>query len=901
VPFLVKARSFLRNLFWARRVEADLDQEVYAHLAMLTDENIRAGMSPKEAARAARIELGGVEQVKEQVREERIGTWFHSVLSDSRYGLRQLRKNPGFTAVAIATLALGIGASTAIFSVVDAVLLRPLPFEYPSGLVALHEGVPKMGYPKMGFSPPDLAVFAREQKSFSAIGAFRCAYVNVSGQDEPERVMAARVSSSLFPMLGAEPLLGRNFVSDEDAPGHNVVLLSYGLWRRHYGGVPNILGQTIDIDRRPYTVVGVMRQKFEFPLSGPQDNGSPADLWVPMAFTPAELQDWGGAYFTSVVGRLRPGIPLDRARGETELLAREVLRSYPPALTNLFRGVELKIIAAPFQEDVVGSVRTLLLVLMAAVTLVLLIACANFATLLLSRAAARQKEIAVRAALGASRFRLGRQMLTESLLLAFGAGALGFLLAFVATNVILAFVPPNIPLPGHVSLDGGVFAFAVGISILAAVIFGLAPALQISSPSMQRPLRESGRRATASRAHHRLQGFFVAVEFALALVLLIGAGLLIHSFGELLETNPGFRPDHVLTLNIPLPREAYPQGEQVRGFYGELLDRVSNLPGVQGAGLSNDLPLNAREMVSVAIEGRSKAEAETPQAICQSWVAGSYFQVLGVGLIQGRWFGPEDRIESRPVTIVSLATAQKFWPGQNAIGKRIRWGVKAPWQTIVGIVGDVSQGPLNTAVAPHVYRPYSQLPAPFLEEDPFGDWHAMNLAVRTQTEPVSLISAVLAEIHSLDPDLAVAGIRTMTQVISSSFAAPEFNMTMLGILAGLALFLSAIGVYGVLAYVVTQQTHEIGVRMALGAKPRDIRRLVVGRGARLTGIGAGFGLAVALCLTHLMKSLLYGVSSMDPLTFVSVVILLIVVGLLASYVPARRATRVDPMVALRYE
>jgi len=303
----------------------------------------------------------------------------------------------------------------------------------------------------------------------------------------------------------------------------------------------------------------------------------------------------------------------------------------------------------------------------------------------------------------------------------------------------------------------------------------------------------------------------------------------------------------------------------------------------------------------VAIEGRSKAEAETPQAICQSWVAGSYFQVLGVGLIQGRWFGPEDRIESRPVTIVSLATAQKFWPGQNAIGKRIRWGVKAPWQTIVGIVGDVSQGPLNTAVAPHVYRPYSQLPAPFLEEDPFGDWHAMNLAVRTQTEPVSLISAVLAEIHSLDPDLAVAGIRTMTQVISSSFAAPEFNMTMLGILAGLALFLSAIGVYGVLAYVVTQQTHEIGVRMALGAKPRDIRRLVVGRGARLTGIGAGFGLAVALCLTHLMKSLLYGVSSMDPLTFVSVVILLIVVGLLASYVPARRATRVDPMVALRYE
>ena len=901
MPLFVKARSFLRNLFLSRRAEVDLDQEVHAHLEMLTEENIRAGMRPQQARRAARIELGGIEQVKEQVRQERTGNWLPSVISDCRYGLRQLRRNPDCTAVSVLTLALGIGANTAIFSVVDAVLLRPLPFEAPSRLIAIHEGIPKMGYPKMGFSPPDLAIFAREQKSFSAIGTFRNKPVNISGRDEPERVMAARVSSSLFPMLGVEPMLGRTFASDEDTPGHNVVLLSYGLWQRRYGGVSSILGQTIDIDRQPYTVVGIMRQHFEFPLPGPEDNGSPADLWVPMAFLPAELQGWGGSYLTSVVGRLRPGITLEQVRGSTEPLAREVLASYPAALTKTFRAAELNISAFPFQEDVVGSVRTLLLVLMAAVSFVLLIACANIATLLVSRAATRQREIAVRTALGATRLRLVRQMLTESLLLALGGGALGFLLAFLARNFILALVPSSIPLPRHVSLHAGVFAFAVGTSILTAVLFGLAPAFRLSLTATEVHLQESGRSATLSRSHHRLQGVFVTVEFALAFVLLIGAGLLIRSFGKLLETKPGFRPDSVLTLNIPLPHEAYPQEAQIRSFYRQLLDRVSTSPGVQSVGLSNDLPLNAREMVSMAIEGRGDAESETPQAICQSWVMGNYFQTMGIALLQGRWFAPEDRVESQPVTIVSLAAARKFWPRENAIGKHIRWGVKAPWQTIVGIVGDVSQGPLNSPVAPHVYRPYSQLPGPFLKEDPFGDWHAMNLAVRAQVNPAALTSAVVADVHSLDPDLAVASIRTMTEVISSSFAGPEFNMVMLGALAGLALFLSAIGVYGVLAYVVAQQTHEIGVRMALGARRHDVLRLILGRGVWLVGIGAGCGLAAALALTHLMKGLLYGVSAIDPPTFLSVIGLLTFIALLASYIPARRATRVDPMVALRYE
>ena len=887
-----------------KRMLEDLDQDIREHIAMEMQDNIERGMSPEEARRAAFLKFGNVTRVKEETREVWSFVWLEQLWQDVRYALRMLRKSPGFTAVAVLTLALGIGANTAIFSIVNGVLLRPLPFKNPSRLVLLHEGFPKIGYPKMWFSPPDLAVFAHEQKSFSAIGAFQNEHVNISGHGEPERVMAARVSASLFPMLGVEPMLGRTFAPEEDAPGHNIVLLSYGLWQRRYGGAPSILGQTVELDRQPYTVIGVMQQNFEFPLPGLEQNGSPANLWVPMAFTPTELQNWGGSYFTSVVGRLRPGVTLDQARDEAESLSRGILASYPSLITNAIHGAELNISAFPFQEEVVGPVRTLLLVLMGAVAFVLLIACANVATLLVSRATTRQKEIAIRTALGATRLRLVRQMLTESLLLAFGGGALGFMLAFWVRNLMLALVPSSIPLPRHVSLNAGVFAFALVMSILAAVLFGLAPAFQVSSASMQGSLQESGRSATPSRSRHRLQGFFVTVEFALALVLLIGAGLLIRSFAKLLETSPGFRPDHVLTLNIPLPREAYPQGAQIRDFYKQLLDRVSNLPGVQSVGLANDLPLNARETVAVAIEGRSNAEGKTPQAICQSWVMGNYFETMGIPLLQGRSFTPEDRVESEPVAIVSLSTARKFWPEQNAIGKRIRWGAKSPlhpWETIVGIIGDVSQGPLNTPLAPHVYRPYNQLPGPFLGDDPFGDWHAMNLAVRTKVDPASLTSAVVAQVHSLNPDLAVANIRTMTQVISASFAGPEFNTVLLGALASLALFLSAIGIYGVLAYAIAQQTHEIGIRIALGANPRDVLGLILGRGARLAGIGAGVGLAAALALTRLMKGLLYGVSAMDPLTFVGVVILLIAVGLLASYIPARRAMRVDPMVALRHE
>jgi putative ABC transport system permease protein len=691
------------------------------------------------------------------------------------------------------------------------------------------------------------------------------------------------------------------FAPAEDAPGHGVAILSYGLWQRRYGAASDIVGRRIELNRQPYIVIGVMPQGFVFPLASAEDNGSPADLFVPMAFTPPELEDWGGLYLTSVVGRLQPGVTLGQARAEANSLARVTLASYPAAIRNAVPWGELTISVSPFQQELVGAVRTLLLVLMSAVSLVLLIACANVAILLLSRAAMRQKEIAVRTALGASRLRLARQMLAESLILALGGGTLGFLLAFWARNFMLALVPSSVPLPRHVPLNGAVFAFAAGVSILAAVLFGFAPAFQASFRSMQDPLQESGRGASAARSEHCLQGVFVAVQFGMALVLLIAAGLLVRSFAKLLRTNPGFRPEHVLTLNIPLPREAYPQGEQVRNFYRQLLDRASSLPGVESVGLSNDLPLNAREMVSIAVEGQVTGEAQTPQAICQSWVMGSYFQTMGIPLLEGRRFGPEDRLESQPVAIVSLSTARKLWPGQHAVGKRVRWGVAAPWQTVVGVVGDVSAGPLSAPLAPHVYRPYNQLPAPFLAEDPFADWHAMNLALRTRMGPSSLTSAVVADIHMLDPDLAVASIQTMTEVIRSSFAGPEFNMLLIGALAALALLLSAIGVYGVLAHVVTRQAHEIGIRLALGARPQDVFGLVLGRGVRLIGAGAAFGVLAALGLTQLMKGLLYGVTALDPPTFFAVPLVLFLVGLWACYLPARRATKVDPMEALRYE
>jgi putative ABC transport system permease protein len=898
VTWLQELGRRLLILLRGRQLDADLEEEMRLHRELREQQQIEAGLSPEEAHSAVRRRFGNPLLLREESRDLWRWSWLENTVQDLRHGSRMLVKNPGFTAVAMITLALGIGANTAIFSVVNAVLLRPLPFKSPSSLVALHEGIPGMGYPKVGFSPPDFVIFGREQRSFSAIGGFRNVGVEISGQGEPERATAARVSASLFRLLDAKPMLGRTFAPEEDGEGHYVAILSYELWQRRYGGEADVIGRTIELDRQPHTVIGVMPRDFKFPLLGPTENGSPAALWVPMAFTPAELQGWGGSYFYSLVGRLKPGVTLVQARSEAESLSRAIAASYPGPIADAIRRWRLTIVAEPFQEEVVGSIRPLLFVLTAAVAFVLLIACANVAMLLLSRAASRHQEIAVRSALGATRLRLISQMLIESLLLSIGGGVLGFALAFWGRDLILAFAPASVPLPRQVPIPGVVLAFALAVAVLAALLFGLAPAFQASSPIIQKPLQEGGWRGTTDRSH--LQGFFVTAEFCLALILLAGAGLLIHSFANLLETNPGFRPDHVLTLNIPLPRQAYPHALQVQDFYQQLLDRVSSLPGVQAAAVSSDLPLNASEMVSISVE-EGEGRNQTPQGICQSWVLGDYLRTMGIPLLRGRTFGPEDRLETQPVAIVSLSFTGKFWPGQNPIGKRIRWGVRDPWTMVVGVAGDVNQGPFSSPLAPHVYRPYSQLPASFLENDPFGDWQAMNLTLRTQAEPSSMTSAVLARVHSLDPGLAVTNVSTMTQVISSSFAGAKFNAILVGTFAGLALFLAAIGVYGVLAYAVARRSHEIGIRMALGATRKGVLRLVVGRGLKLALIGVAVGIGGSLLLTRFLVSLLYGVKPTDPLTIVAVSLTLTAVALLASYIPARRATKVNPIVALRWE
>jgi putative ABC transport system permease protein len=889
-----------KQLFSRRRFYDDLSEEIQQHLQEKIEELVASGMPRKEADATARREFGNVTLTEEDGRE--VWRWpsIENFLMDIRFGLRMLRKNPGFTAVAVLTLALGIGANTAVFGVVNAVLLRPLPFKQPSRLMMLFEGIPKLGFPKMGFSAPDFAVFERAQESFESIGVYQNKYFNISGDREPERLMAARISSSVFPMLGAEPMLGRTFTIGEDAPGQNVVILSYGFWQRRFGADPGIIGRNLELNRQPYTVIGVMPKAFTFPLRGPQGS-EPAELWVPMAFTATELEGWGTNYMNGALARLRPGLAFEQASAEAESLSRSIGSNYPPELTKAFQGAELKVSMSSYHEEVVKSVRTLLLILMAAVVLVLLIACANVATLLVSRAASRQKEVALRTTLGATRVRLLRQMLTESLLLALIGGSLGLSFAFWVKTLLLSLVPESVPLPRDIPIGGSVIVFVLAASFLTTVLFGLVPAFQVSAMALRGPLQEGRRSGTPGRLRHRLQGFFVTVEFALALVLLIGSGLLIRSFAKLLETDPGFRPDHVLTLNIPIPSERYTHAPKVRQFYEQLLDRTGNIPGVKAVGLTSDLPLNGCGTIAIQIEGARNAGGETPQAICQTWQVGNYFRTLGIPLLKGRSFTLEDRIDAQPVAIVSETAGRQFWPGQDPIGKRIRWGVYTPWQTIVGIVSDVNDEPLGQPVQLHVYRPYLQMADLFFEDTRFGEVRSMNLAVLSQTDPASLTSAVIGQIHSLDPDLAVAHIRTMAQVISSSVAAPRFNTLLLGVFAGVALFLAAIGIYGVMAYAITQQTHEIGIRLALGAQPRNVLQLVLRRGMRLAGVGATFGVAAALALTRLMAGLLYDVSATDPVTFSCVVILLLAIALLASYVPARRAMRVDPMVALRYE
>jgi predicted permease len=896
-----RLRSAMRDIFSRKHDERDLDTELRFDLEQRTRANVAAGMSPKDAKFAAMREFGSLGLAKEECRDARGTNLVENAFNDFRYALRVLIKKPGFTAVAILTLALGIGANSAIFSVVDAVLLKPLPFPDSNRLLLVYEGIPDIGFPKTQFSAPDLQIFQREQQSFESTATYQNKRFEISGAGEPERVIGARGQWNLFDVLGVHPILGRTFTRDEDAPGHDVTILSYALWQGKFGGSPAAIGKTLNLDRVPYTIVGVLPRDFRFPLPGAYGSSDPAELWVPMAFTKTELEGWGTMFNNDVVARLKPGVTVQQAAAEIATLAPRIESQYPAEMLKAVHNIKLVLQVVPLQTDVVGSVKPLLLILQIAVALVLLIACANVALLLLARASARSREIAIRIALGASRGRLVLQLLAESLLLATGGAAAGFALASWSKTALLSFVPADASLPNQVPMDSRVLLFTLGIAIASALIFGLVPAFEATRSGLQTPLQEGGRGNSTSRGRHRVQNIFVITEFALALILMIGAGLLLRTFTKLLRTDPGFQPQHVLTMTVPLPAHAYPQAAQIRSFYLGSIARSMQLAGIVSAAISNDVPMHGNEIDAFWVEAPDGSMKAAP-AIRRSWILGDYLHTMGIPLLRGRAFTPDDRAGTQRVAIISENLAKRVWPDGDAIGKHIRVeGSAGPWTTIVGIAGDVPDSSLAAERMPHVYSPYLQETDAQVADNIGGGFRTMTLAARTSGDPANLSAAMVSELHQLDPSLAVTKVRTMQSDLNSTLLPQRFNATLVGIYAGVALLLALIGIYGVLAYTVSQQMHEIGVRMAIGAQRRDILALVLERGFILATIGAAIGLAGAWVVTRFMATLLYAVQPRDPLTFAGVTLILAFTALLACYLPARRATRVDPIIALRHE
>ena len=823
----------------------------------------------------------------------------NSLYQDIRYGLRLLIKSPGFTAIAIATLALGIGANTAIFSIVNAVLLRPLPFAHSDRLVSIFTLVPNFVEP-LPINAPNYQAFIERQHSFEMLAAYNNQRYDVSGvEGDPERVEGLRASATLFPLLGVAPILGRTFTHEEDQPGHNVVILSSGLWKRRYGADPGILGRSVDLDRVPYTVIGVMPANFQFPLKGgPYWNTDPAELWVPMAFTAYEMQNWRGNFNHSVLARLKPGVSVAQAQSDANSTFAEVKKLYPPEIESL-RNTRIGAVVTPFARVITGEVRTPLVVLLVAVGVVLLIACANVANLLLARATGRQREVAVRAALGAGRWRLVRQMLSESLLLGLVSGAGALAIGYWGIGVLLSLAPENLPRMQEVQMDGRVLAFAFVLSIATAVLFGIIPALEATHVDPHEALKEGGRGMGPSRGRRRLQNALIVSQTALAIMLLISAGLLVRSFARLLQTDPGFRQQHVLTMTVPLPLRAYSRAGDIRNFFEELQRRTSSLPGVSTVGLSTDLPLNVKERDSAKIEGREDATNSLPD-VSQSWIMGDYFDAMGITLKRGRMFRADERVGKPDVIIVSETAARVYWPNQDPIGKRIKT-FPDKWFTVIGVAADVKDTAMQNPAGPHTYMPYLQMTDEWLERPTFGEIRTLSLAIRTAGDPGAITSAARGVIASLDPQLAVADVKTMESSVRQSLAPQRFNLLLLGLFAALAVFLAAVGVYGVLSYSVTQRTQEIGIRMALGARHGTVLAATIADGMKLTGAGAAIGLVGAFVTTRLMASLLYGVTAHDPLTYIGVVAMMCLVSLAACYVPAQRATKIDPMVALRYE
>ena len=817
---------------------------------------------------------------------------------DLSYAIRVLIKSWGVTLIAVATLALGIGANTAIFSVVNSVLLRPLPFQSSDRLLYILEKLPGFST-SIPMNAPDFNAFSERQKSFEQLGVYSNRHFDLSGAGAPERIKGARVSASVFSLLGVTPLMGRTYTEEEDKSGHPVVVLSYGLWQRKYGSDYSIVGRAIQLDRQPYTVIGVMPKSFEFPLRGETWADGAADLWVPISFTAEERQGWGNMYNHSVIARLKPGVTLAQAQSDASRTISEVEGLYPAGSVAFFRGAHLGVVVAPYSQVVTGDVRLPLMLLLVAVGFVLLIACANVANLLLARSTARQKEIAVRAALGADRWRLARQMITESTVLGLLSGLAAILIGAWGMELILSLAPADLPRMQEVRIDWHVFLFALVLSLATATLIGITPAIEATRINPLESLKEGGRGGGPSRGRRKLQSLLIISQTALAVMLLIGAGLLTRSFTLLLKTDPGFRPDRVVTATIALPLLAYSKADSIRNFWKDLLASSQNLPGVSSAGFSTDLPLDAEERDAVTIEGYEGSSNTLPN-VSQSWIMGDYFGAMGIALKRGRYFTPAEIVGSPDVVIVSEAAARTYWPGQDPIGKRMRYESNS-WRTVIGIVGDVKDTSLQAAAGPHAYTPYLQELNTTLESPNFDELRTLHLALRTSVDPALVFTAIRSSVEAMDSQIALDGLKTMDALIDKSLAPQRFNLALVVLFAVLAVFLAAVGVYGVLSYSVSQRTREIGVRIALGAQRGRVLRMAVGEGMKLALLGTAVGMVGGFVLTRLMASLLFGITAHDPLTFAGVAVVVAIVSFAACYIPARRAMRVDPIVALRYE
>ena len=815
-----------------------------------------------------------------------------TLLQDLRYGVRMLVKSPGFTAIAILTLALGIGANTALFSVVNGVLLNPLPYPQPNRLVALYSRV--ANFQESSISYPNFLDWQRDNRSFASLAAYRSDNFNLTGAGVPERVRAEMVSANFFDVLGVKPVLGRDFTAQDDHGGAApVALLSEGFWKRKFGAARKIVGQSIDLNGTSYTVLGIIPANFYF--SG--NNFRLSDVYIPLGqWTDPTFLDRRVSMGMDAVGRLKDGVTLAQARADMNGIAQSLAQTYPDADKN--NGITL----VPLKQDIVGDVAPLLYVLLGAVGFVLLIACVNIANLLLARSTGRTREFAIRAALGATRARVISQLLTESLLLAVTGGALGLLLAAWGTKAAIRILPEALPRSGQIGLDSRVLIFTMAVSIVAGILFGLAPALKTSHSNLQETLKEGGRGSSGAR--HRLQGVFVVVEMALALVLLVGAGLMIRSLAQLWDVNPGFNPHNALSFNIAFPpaMSAAP-AEQIRNGARQMETALASLPGVEAeSAIGGALPMQGDSELPFWLEGHPKPASDSDMSLALFYlVEPDYLKAMQIPLERGRFIKAEDTIHSPTIIVIDDMFARKFFPGEDPIGKRVNLEILGIQAEIVGVVGHVKQWGLDenskSPVQAQFYFPLMQVPDKFMPLLSKGT----GVVMRTKGSPDAMAGPIRQVIAQINSQEVMYGAESMDSIISRSLAARRFSMILLGIFAAIALLLSCVGIYGVISYLVGQRTHEIGVRMALGAQRRDVLRLILGQGAKMALIGVAIGVAAGLALTRLMSKMLFGVSAHDPLTFVGVAILLILVALIACYIPARRAMRTDPMIALRYE